>query len=211
MLIVERFDRRLAPGGTHWLRLPQEDMCQALGVPSALKYESDGGPGVRSIMDLLLGSRTPDTDRWMFFRAQVVFWMLCAIDGHAKNFSIAIGSGGRFALTPLYDVLSAWPVVGRGANQLARERARMAMAVLSRNRHDRWTEIQPRHWASTARACGLDPDEANRVVLQTATLAPAAIERAQAALPPWFPGDVSGPILDGVGDAAERLVRGLAR
>lgn len=50
---------------------------------------------------------------------QIVFWMMAATDGHAKNFSISIGPQGRYHLTPLYDVLSAWPVIGHGNNQIS--------------------------------------------------------------------------------------------
>ena len=39
VLVVERFDRRLTEDGRWWIRLPQEDMCQATGTPPALKYE----------------------------------------------------------------------------------------------------------------------------------------------------------------------------
>lgn len=131
---VERFDRMWweNEAGKRWLlRLPQEDMCQATGTPPHLKYESDGGPGVRSIMKLLATSRNPDRDRRTFFQAQVLFWMLRATDGHAKNFSISLRPGGTYELAPLYDVLSAYPVIGKGANQLSPFKARMAMAVRS--------------------------------------------------------------------------------
>lgn len=56
-LAVTRFDRRWAQEGRVLLRLPQEDLCQAFGLPSAMKYESDGGPGIAAIMTFLLGSR----------------------------------------------------------------------------------------------------------------------------------------------------------
>lgn len=49
-LAVTRFDRRWAQEGRVLLRLPQEDLCQAFGLPSAMKYESDGGPGIAAIM-----------------------------------------------------------------------------------------------------------------------------------------------------------------
>lgn len=79
VLIVERFDRRWSRDG--WLmRLPQEDFCQALGVAPALKYESHGGPGIADAMKLLLGSRLATPDREMFFKSQILFWMLAAID-----------------------------------------------------------------------------------------------------------------------------------
>ncbi|MEW0829310.1 HipA domain-containing protein [Escherichia coli] len=55
-LAVERFDRRWNTERTVLLRLPQEDMCQTFGLPSSVKYESDGGPGIARIMAFLMGS-----------------------------------------------------------------------------------------------------------------------------------------------------------
>ncbi|MGH7928066.1 MAG: type II toxin-antitoxin system HipA family toxin, partial [Candidatus Binatia bacterium] len=108
VLVVERFDR-LWTKDNRLLRLPQEDCCQALSAPPTRKYESDGGPGMAAILDLLKGSDDPEADRWLFLKAQIVFWLLGATDGHAKNFSIFLGPGGRFRLTPLYDVMSVQP------------------------------------------------------------------------------------------------------
>jgi serine/threonine-protein kinase HipA len=105
-LVIERFDRRWAKDHSWLMRLPQEDMCQALNVPSALKYESDGGPGLVEIMELLFGSASSLADRRIFMRQNLLFWLLAAIDGHAKNFSIYLLSGGSFQLTPAYDVMS---------------------------------------------------------------------------------------------------------
>ncbi len=56
-LVVERFDRRWVENGRWIFRLPQEDLCQALGKSAGLKYESDGGPGIKDIMNVLLGSK----------------------------------------------------------------------------------------------------------------------------------------------------------
>lgn len=78
VLVVERFDRRWAGDGSWLIRLPQEDMCQALGVPPALKYESDGGPGSERIMSLLLGSAEPLKDRKTFMTLQLLFWLMGA-------------------------------------------------------------------------------------------------------------------------------------
>jgi len=66
VLVVERFDRRFAKDG-RLLRLPQEDCCQALGVPPERKYQSDGGPGIREIATLLRGSDRPQSDQDDFF------------------------------------------------------------------------------------------------------------------------------------------------
>ncbi|WP_345944125.1 MULTISPECIES: HipA domain-containing protein [unclassified Bradyrhizobium] len=67
MLAVERFDRIWTRDG-RLLRPPQEDCCQALSVPPARKYESDGGPGIRKISDFLKGSDTPEDDQAIFFQ-----------------------------------------------------------------------------------------------------------------------------------------------
>ena len=133
-LIVTRFDRQRVVEG-YWLRLPQEDFCQALGRPSEAKYESDGGPGHAEVIEKLLLSDNAETDLVTFFRSQLLFWMLAATDGHAKNFSLRLLPGGRYELTPLYDVLSAWPVTGQGANLLNYKELKLAMALHSTNRH----------------------------------------------------------------------------
>lgn len=204
VLIVERFDRRLAQDETWWVRLPQEDMCQATGTAPGHKYESDGGPGIRDIMYLLLGARTAQPDRKTFFKAQVLFWMLAATDGHAKNFSVFIEPGGRFSLTPLYDILSAYPIMGHGANQIAPEKARMAMAASGKNRHYRWSEIQRRHWLDTANACDLGP-EAEQLIIELVERTPTVLEHVSALLPDDFPKPVSEPVLNGLESAAKQL------
>ncbi|MFX5705650.1 HipA domain-containing protein, partial [Acinetobacter baumannii] len=55
VLAVERFDRvRMTEG---WIaRLPQEDFCQAFGLPPTMKYESQGGPGLNQCLGLLNAS-----------------------------------------------------------------------------------------------------------------------------------------------------------
>lgn len=204
VLIVKRFDRKLANNKKWWIRLPQEDFCQATGTPPGSRYESDGGPGISDICSMLLGSRKSNEDRRNFFKAQVLFWMLCAIDGHAKNFSVFIESYGRFSLTPIYDVISAYPILGGGKNQLAPEKAKMAMAVRGKNRHYKWAEIQPGHWLSTAAEVGLK-STAKEDIFALAERAPYAVESISASLPQTFPKKVSTPILEGLLRSAERL------
>jgi serine/threonine-protein kinase HipA len=204
VLIVKRFDRKLSGNGSWWLRLPQEDMCQATGTPPDQRYESDGGPGIADICSLLLGSRQAQADRRTFFKAQVVFWMLCAIDGHGKNFSLFIEPHGRYTLTPLYDVMSAYPILGKGANQLAPQKARMAMAVTGKNRHYKWMEIQPRHWLTTAASVGLQStvrEDIHTLVSQ----APRVVNSISERLPAGFPEYVAEPIFEGLLELANRL------
>lgn len=204
VLIVERFDRKLASDKAWWLRLPQEDICQALGVSPGHKYEADGGPGVRDIMALLLGARDARTDRRTFFKTQILFWMLAATDGHAKNFSVFIEPDGRYSLTPLYDLLSAYPIMGTGANQLSPQKLRMAMAVHGKSRHYPWSRMLRRHWLTTANVCDFSSDVETLIAELIADTA-RVITTISSNLPHGFPGTVAEPILRGLEKAAKQL------
>ncbi len=205
VLAVERFDRRLADKGDWWMRLPQEDMCQATGSPPEKKYESDGGPGIEHIMSLLRGSRTAKNDRRHFMQTQVLFWMLCAPDGHAKNFSVFIEPGGRYRSTPLYDVISAYPILGNGRNKIAPQRIKMAMSQLGKNRHFNWAQIHPRHFYSSAKKAQFgEPMESLIESIQAKTT--HAIEEVNAKLPNDFPDAVANQIFDGLRKSSARLI-----
>jgi serine/threonine-protein kinase HipA len=152
VLSVERFDRFWTKDG-RLLRLPQEDMCQALSVPPNLKYQADGGPDNQAIMEQLKGSDRPSSDQSAYLKAQMIFWLLGATDGHAKNFSVFLRPGQRYRMTPLYDVLTAQPSVDAG--QVNTKKFKLAMSVGDRN-HYRITDIQPRHFLQTADRCKFD-------------------------------------------------------
>ncbi len=74
-LVVERFDRKWTRDG-RLIRLPQEDVCQALALPREKKLERDGGPGLADVLELLAASDRPAEDRRAFLRAQILFWLL---------------------------------------------------------------------------------------------------------------------------------------
>ncbi|MCW1935075.1 HipA domain-containing protein [Pararhodobacter zhoushanensis] len=92
VLIVTRFDRAPRAGGGI-VRLPQEDFLQALGLSSGQKYQEHGGPTLQDGLRLLEGSVERAADQQLFFTAQIVNWILGAIDGHAKNYSVFLGPG----------------------------------------------------------------------------------------------------------------------
>lgn len=204
VLIVERFDRRWMDGGAWIARLPQEDFCQATGTPGDLKYESDGGPGIRAGLDLLGGGSNARADALHFAQVQLAFWIMGATDGHAKNFSIFLERGGSFRMTPLYDVLSAWPIIGSGPNQVSPRRAKLAMALRNKNTHYHLHEIRTRHWEALARQSGVPGafDQMVALVLQV----PDALERVAAQLPPDFPMPVFTAIREGMLAQAEKFV-----
>ena len=182
-LVVERFDRKWTDDG-RLLRLPQEDCCQALSVPPTRKYQSEGGPGMTGILELLKGSDNPAADQKTFLKAQILFWLIGATDGHAKNFSIFLGRGGRFRMTPLYDILTAQPSLD--ARHITRQQMKLAMFV-GDSRHYRLDMIRGRHFEQTTRKARIADSivhEALEEIGQSAAQAVTAVERV---LPSGFP------------------------
>lgn len=189
-LVIERFDRRWTRDG-RLLRLPQEDFCQALSVPPSRKYQSDGGPGLVQILDLLKGSDTPDEDRRTVLKAQILFWLIGATDGHAKNFSIFLGPGGSYRLTPLYDILSAQPSLD--ARQIERKQMKLAMAVGATS-HYRIEGIQGRHFIETGSAAGISKATVQTVIEEVTAAADDVMERLADELPPRFPKSIHASV-----------------
>jgi serine/threonine-protein kinase HipA len=182
-LVVERFDRRWTRDG-RLLRLPQEDCCQALSIPPTLKYQNEGGPGMADVLNLLRGSDTPLEDQESFLKAQIVFWLMGATDAHAKNFSVFLGPGGSYRMTPLYDIVTAQGALD--AHQIERKQMKMAMSV-GTSRHYRMDEIHGRHFMQTAMRACLSKKRALALMDELAARAPEALDSATNALPEGFP------------------------
>lgn len=193
VLVIQRFDRQWTRD-KRLLRIPQEDCCQALSVPPVRKYQTDGGPGIRQILQFLKASDHPADDQRLFIKAQIAFWLLGATDGHAKNFSVFLHPGGGFRLTPLYDVMSAQPLLD--AKHIQRKQMRLAMAV-GDTRHYILDTILPRHFIQSAAQAGMSAGVVNAVMTELLEQAPQAIATAQEQLPDDFPESISGSIIGG--------------
>ena len=149
-IVVERYDRVRV--GSQWIRVHQEDLCQALGLPPSMKYESDGGPNVRKIVQFLKeNSAAGQEDVATFLDAIVFHWLTAGTDAHAKNYSLLIGSGGSARLAPLYDLASALPY--RGMHP-----ARLKLAMKIGGEYGLRT-IGRRHWERLANELGRSPAE----------------------------------------------------
>lgn len=201
-LVIERFDRRWTKDG-RLLRLPQEDCCQALSVPPTLKYQNEGGPGMVDILTMLKGSDTPTEDQDVFIKAQLIFWLIGATDGHAKNFSVFLSPGGSYRMTPLYDILTAQTALN--ARQIERKQMKMAMS-LGKSRHYRFDQIHGRHFVQTAVQAGLSKKRAAAIIEEVAELAPKALDASAHALPK----DFSTAVVDVVQEATIARLGGLA-
>ena len=183
VLVVERFDRFKTQGGAI-IRLPQEDMCQALGYPPTRKYQNQGGPKLADILNLLESGDIPTKDQMTVLKSQILFWLIGATDGHAKNFSIYLTPENSFRLTPIYDVLSAQPAFD--AKQILHKDFRLAMSV-GKNNHYKIKNIHGRHFVETAIESGLSKDFAQEAIMMVKERFDAAFENVLADLPRDFP------------------------
>lgn len=194
VLIVERFDRRWTADG-RLLRLPQEDCCQALSISPTRKYQEHGGPGIEPILQLLRGSDNPITDQRSFLKANIVFWLIGATDGHAKNFSVFLRPGGRFQLTPLYDVLSAQPSVD--SKQVLWKHFRLAMSFGTKP-HYAIRQVAARHFIQTADRAGIGKQVVPSILEELHLQIPAAVDGVLSGLPTGFPEKTANSISNGI-------------
>ncbi|TDO45006.1 serine/threonine-protein kinase HipA [Kribbella sp. VKM Ac-2527] len=121
-IVVARYDRVLRDG--RQLRLHQEDLCQALSVHPARKYQNEGGPSPRDIAVLFRRVMHPSVARdatQAFLDALVWNWVIAGTDAHAKNYSLLL-LGNEVHLAPFYDVASALPY-----DSIPEQKMRLAM------------------------------------------------------------------------------------
>jgi len=204
VLVVERFDQMVSNDGRSLLRLVQEDFCQATGTSPLVKYEAEGGPGLGVLFNLLQQSVDAERDLRTLMTSQLLFWMLRAPGGHAKNFSIHLLPGGRYRLTPLYDVMSAYPVMGDGPNHWSLRALKLAMALVEKSRHYEAERIQRRHFNSTAKRFGYG-ETAEPLIQELIECTPAVIDEVQRALPAGFSQQVADKVLGGLQSATRAL------
>ncbi|MFC1595765.1 type II toxin-antitoxin system HipA family toxin [Candidatus Margulisiibacteriota bacterium] len=144
--IIERYDRNKDNDGKV-SRIHQEDFCQCLNIVPAMKYESDGGPGLVQCFELLdKYSIQPIIDRkklieWMWFNC-----LIGNADAHAKNISMVYQDNG-LVLAPFYDLMSTivYPELSK----------KMAMKTGGENRYS-W--IKERHLRDFAESISVKPD-----------------------------------------------------
>lgn len=194
-LAVERFDRRWTKDRAGLLRLPQEDICQVFGMPSSIKYESQGGPGIAQIMELLMGSSNALEDRYNFMRFQVFQWLIGATDGHAKNFSIYIDKRGSYRLTPFYDILSAYPLLGGKGLNIRKLKLAMGLKATKGKKYE-ISKILPRHFLDTAKDVNFNQDTMQEIIDEMKDALPKAMLQVSATLPKGFPEHIVSSIFE---------------
>ncbi len=106
-ILVERFDRKVRDGLV--TRVHQEDFAQALGLPSAMKYERRGAGDRRfsaaAAARILDQTISPARARARFVSGTLFDLLIGNVDAHAKNHAIIHIGPGRYDLAPRYDLL----------------------------------------------------------------------------------------------------------
>jgi serine/threonine-protein kinase HipA len=100
--VVERYDREKSD--ELWTRIHQEDFCQILNILPENKYESDGGPNLKSCFELLDKLKVAATSKIAFIDLIIFNYLIGNGDAHAKNFSILYKNDIPM-LAPCYDLM----------------------------------------------------------------------------------------------------------
>jgi serine/threonine-protein kinase HipA len=166
-LLVARYDRMRHVDGTIG-RLHQEDFCQALGIPPELKYQSEGGPGLRQCFELVRNAvARPVVDLARLLDGVLLNLFIGNHDAHGKNYSLLLTDHG-VQLAPLYDLTATavYPDLS----------SRFAMKI-----GDKYelADLYPRHWERFARDAGLGFPQVRRRILELSRQLPAAARDLQ--------------------------------
>jgi serine/threonine-protein kinase HipA len=150
-LLLTRYDRQWE--NENLSRRHQEDFCQALGTPSQLKYQAEGGPHITHCFELIRQvSSQPAKDLITLFESVLFNVLIGNNDAHAKNFSLLYvpsKSSVRIQLTPLYDLVctEAYPNLSQ----------KMAMKIGEKSLS---ADLRRRHWELYWNAIGFSPKQA---------------------------------------------------
>lgn len=200
--VVTRYDRVRTIDG--WMRVHQEDMCQALGVVPDKKYEEHGGPGAADIARLIRDSVTRENaerDVERFADAIIYNWLIVGTDAHAKNYSLLLAPG-QVRLAPLYDLNSYLPYRGR-------KKPEMSMRVGSHK--SRPDLIGAEDWAAFAKSIGISNDYVTGRIKEMAAEAPSAfsdVGKADAIRD--IGSDLPGRLVDAVDEWVARCIAAMS-
>ncbi len=103
--MIERYDRILNKN-KQLERVHQEDFCQAMGILSEQKYQSEGGPSLKKCFEYLKKySIQPALDIHNLIRWVIFNFLIGNNDAHGKNLAFLFTERGP-KLSPFFDILS---------------------------------------------------------------------------------------------------------
>lgn len=128
-------------------------------------------------------------DNRLIYCQKVFQWLIGATDGHAKNFSVFIQAGGSYRLTPFYDIISAFPVLGGTGIHISDLKLAMGLNA-SKGKKTAIDKIYPRHFLATAKVLRFPEVQMHEILSDFARMIPAALDNVKTSLPTDFPENV---------------------
>ncbi|EFE2749700.1 type II toxin-antitoxin system HipA family toxin [Escherichia coli] len=134
-------------------------------------------------------SQSVDNEYYCLLLAKELQWLIGATDGHAKNFSVFIQAGGSYRLTPFYDIISAFPVLGGTGIHISDLKLAMGLNA-SKGKKTAIDKIYPRHFLATAKVLKFPEVQMHEILSDFARMIPAALDNVKTSLPTDFPENV---------------------
>ena len=161
--LIERYDRKIENGKLK--RIHQEDFCQAYNIPSAYKYQAEGGVNFKQCFELLRKTSHPAVSIRQFIDLMIFNFLIGNNDAHGKNFSILHHDDGTMEFAPAYDILSSgvYPELSK----------KMAMKIGGYYEPDK---ILPRHFERFAADVGISYTQLKKIIINQCNILPDIVK-----------------------------------
>ena len=161
--LIQRYDREI--NNNQIKRIHQEDFCQASNMPSAYKYQSEGGVDFKRCFEILRATSQPAVAINQFIQLMIFNYLIGNNDAHGKNFSILHYENGKINFAPAYDILCS-QVYPELLNK-------MAMKIGGHYKHD---EILLRHFEKLANENDISFTQLKKVIKNQCENLPIIVE-----------------------------------
>ena len=149
--LIQRYDRAVIDNKIK--RIHQEDFCQASNIPSAYKYQAEGGVDFKRCFEILRATSQPAVAINQFIQLMIFNYLIGNNDAHGKNFSILHYDNGEIKFAPAYDILCSEVYPGLSN--------KMAMKIGGHYKHD---EILLRHFEKLAEENNINFTQLKKVI-----------------------------------------------
>ena len=161
--LIKRYDREVIDGKIK--RIHQEDFCQASNIPSAYKYQSEGGVEFKRCIEILKMTTRPAVSIKQFVELMIFNYLIGNNDAHGKNFSILHYDNGEIVFAPAYDILCTcvYPELS----------SKMAMKIGGYYESEK---IYPRHFERMAKDIGISYTQVKKILINQCKILPDIVK-----------------------------------
>ena len=161
--LIQRYDREIINNKIK--RIHQEDFCQASNIPSAYKYQAEGGVDFKRCFEILRTASQPAVSINRFIQLVIFNYLIGNNYAHGKNFSILHYDTGEIKFAPAYDILCSqvYPELSN----------KMAMKIGGHYKHD---EISLRHFEKLANENDISFTQLKKVIKKQCENLPIIVE-----------------------------------